>query len=168
MFLSVLSVCFSIFTYLGAWNYLRGDNALAVVAARFDKSYSEDASRPVRRGDKEWPQLIDIISKYTLINLPHNREPVVLARFVAITSAKTEIGGELKAEWTAPSTPIVLLYKDWPGHGTVGKEDFRIVGTIQDLHDWIRRDEADFDFFWRNIILGLLSACIGVFLALRA
>lgn len=44
--------------------------------------------------------------------------------------------------------------------------DYRVVGTLGDLHNWIRNDESDFDFFWRTIIFGVLSLCIGVFLGL--
>jgi hypothetical protein len=65
-----------------------------------------------------------------------------------------------------PTTPITLIYKEWPGHGTVTPDDYRIVGTIEDLHNWIRNDEADFDFLFRTIIFGALSLCVGVFLAL--
>jgi multisubunit Na+/H+ antiporter MnhB subunit len=166
--LSVLSVAFAIMTYFGVWNYLRGDDVASELVARFDQSYSEDASKPVRRGDRGWQPLIRIITEYTHADLPHDREPLVLARFPAVLSAKTEVGGKVFAEWTAPTTPIAILYKDWPGHGDLSKEDWREVGTLQDLHDWIRKDEADFDFVTRIIIFGLLSVCVGIFLALHA
>ena len=134
------------------------------VAARFDKSYSEDASKPVKRGDAEWQPLIRIITKYIRSDLPQNREPLVFARFPALADAKKEYFKGQLFEWTAPATPVALVYKDWPAPPA----DYRIVGTIGDLHDWIRRDEADFDFLIRTIIFGLLSVCVGVFLALRA
>ena len=67
-------------------------------------------------------------------------------------------------EWTAPTTPIVLIYKEV---GPASDEDVKIVRTIQDLHEWVRKDEGDFDFRVRTIIFGLLSACVGVFLALK-
>jgi len=159
--ISALSVIFAILTYLGLWNFLRGDNLLSDVAARFDRSYSEDAGRPVRMGDKEWAPLIRVITKYSHAKLPTDKQPCVFARFKAITSVKNEIG-----EWTAPTTPTVLLYKDWPGHGAVMPEDYTMVGTIEDLHNWIRNDQADFDFLVRAIIFGVLSACVGMFLAL--
>lgn len=69
-------------------------------------------------------------------------------------------------EWTAPTTPIALLYKEWPGHRFVGPEDVVFVGTIGDLHAWMQRDESDFDFLIRTILFGTLSACVAVFLAL--
>jgi hypothetical protein len=153
-------------TYFGVWNHLRGDDLVSKIAARFDKSYSEDASIPVRRDDQEWQPLLRIIRTYTHTELPRDREPLVFARFAAVSSAKTEAGGKLIAEWTAPTTPLALIYREWPGQ-QVPNEDYRIVGTIQDLHDWIRADEADFDFFCRTIIFGVLSACVGMFLALR-
>jgi hypothetical protein len=89
---------------------------------------------------------------------------MVFARGQAITSAKTAAG-----EWTAPTTPIVLLYRKWPDPGSGDLkfgEDAFVVGTIGDLHDWVRRDRADFDFVWRTILFGLLSACAGIALAL--
>ncbi len=168
--ISIVSVGFAVMTYFGAWNYLRGDDLVAEVAARFDKSYSNGASAPVRRTDKEWQPLLRVITKYTHTELPHDREPFVFARLPAVFSAKSETDDhQIFSEWTAPTTPTVLLYKEWPpGPGqTVPLEDGRIVGTIQDLHEWIRTDEADFDFLWRNVAFGLLSACVGTFLALR-
>ena len=165
--ISILSVSFAVMTLFGGWNYLRGDDLVSEVAARFDNSYSSDASIPVRPADKEWSPLIRIVTKYTHAELPHDRSPHVFARFSAVSSAKTEIAGNILAEWTAPTTPIALIYKDWPGQD-VPKEDYRIVGTIQDLHEWIRRDEADFDFIWRTIIFGILSACVGTYLGLRS
>ena len=168
MGLSILSVIFALLTYVGAWRGLRGDNLVADVAARFDKSYAEGASNPVRPDDKEWKPLIRIISRYTNADLPRDLKPVVFARFAAISSAKVEAGDKVLAEWTAPTTPVALLYKEWPGHGSVSPEFHRVVGTIQDLHEWVRKDEADFDFLVRTIIFGLLSASVGVFLALRS
>ena len=89
---------------------------------------------------------------------------MTFARFRAIISA-----GAAGGEWTAPTTPVVLFYRKWPDPGSgefkPGRDAF-IVGTIGDLHDWVRRDRADFDFLWRTIIFGLLSACVGVALAL--
>jgi hypothetical protein len=161
---SAVSMLFAISVYLGVWSEWRGDNLVAAVAARFDKSYSEDASRPVRPGDKEWSPLIRIIKKYSRANLPTDKEPRVFARAVAVASVKVEASG---FEWTAPTTPIYLIYRDWPGGGApIPPSDFRIVGTIEDLHTWIRNDTADFDYLVRTIIFGILSLCVGVFLAL--
>ncbi len=109
---SALSVAFAILTYFGLWSFLRGDDLLADVAARFDRSYSEDAGRPVRMGDKEWAPLMRVIAKYSHAKLPTDKQPRVFARSVAVTPAKNET-----AEWTAPTTPTMLLYKEWPGHG---------------------------------------------------
>jgi hypothetical protein len=160
---SAVSVLFAISVYLGVWSEWRGNNLVAAVAARFDKSYSEDASRPVRPSDKEWPPLIRIIKKYSHADLPTDKEPRVLARAVAIASVKVDASG---FEWTAPTTPLYLMYRDWPGRGDVPASDVRIVGTIEDLHNWIRNDAADFDYLVRTIIFGVLSFCVGVFLAL--
>ena len=149
---SVASVLFAFLTHLGVWNNWRGDNFLAEVSTRFDSSYSQDAGRPVRPGDSAWPIVMRVIAKYSHAKLLAGREPRVFARFVAVASARNEAA---HSEWTAPTTPVALLYKEWPGHGPVPPEDFVIVGTIGDLHAWIQRDESDFDFFIRTIF----SAC---------
>jgi hypothetical protein len=159
---SALSVLFAFLTYLGLWNELRGDNLVAALASRLDTSYAQ-VSRQVREGDKEWPPLMRLIKKNTHADLPKDKTPIVFARQVAVASFKQE-GSE--AEWTAPTTPIILLYKEL-GHGDpLSADDWRIVGTIEDLHNWVRADEADFDFLVRTIMFGILSVCVGIFLAL--
>jgi hypothetical protein len=140
-----------------------GTNALADVAGHFDSSYSQDAGLPVRPGDKAWPIVMRVIAKYSHVRLPTEREPLVFGRFVAVASAQNDAA---HGEWTAPTTPVALLYKEWPGHGFVPPEDVVFVGTIGDLHTWIQRDESDFDFLTRTILFGALSACVAVFLAL--
>jgi len=71
-------------------------------------------------------------------------------------------------EWTAPTTPILLLYKEWPGASDLHiGEDALVVGTIGSLHDWIKQDQADFEYLWRTIIFGALSASIAIFLLPR-
>jgi hypothetical protein len=62
----------------------------------------------------------------------------------------------------------MLIYKEWPdpGTGALGQDDVFVVGTLGDLHEWIRRDQADFDYLWETLIFGALSACVGAFLAL--
>jgi len=154
---------FSLLTSWGFWNEWRGDNSLLEVAARFDKSFTTDASSPVRPSDPAWLPLMRVIRKYSHADLPTDREPLVFARSKAILSAKDNDSG---TEWTAPTTPIVLIYKEWPGHGDVPRGDWRTVGTIEDLHNWIRNDEADFDFRVRTYIFNVLTLCVGVFLAL--
>ena len=157
---SVLSVAFAVLTYLGVWNELRGDNLVAALAARLDTSYAE-VPRQVREADKEWLPLMRLIRNNTHVDLPKDRKPIVFARFVAVASFKQDSG----AEWTAPTTPIVLLYKDL-NQGALSKDDWITIGTIEDLHNWVRTDVADFDFLVRTIMFGILSVCVGVFLAL--
>jgi hypothetical protein len=106
---SMVSVLFAILTYLGVWNEWRGDNLLAEVSTRFDSSYSQDAGRPVRPGDKEWPVVMRVIAKYSHAQLLAGRDPRVFARFVAVASAQNEAA---HGEWTAPTTPVALIYKE--------------------------------------------------------
>jgi hypothetical protein len=157
---------FAIVSFTTHWDWWRGDDMVEKVAERFDLSYSDDAARPVQQGDPEWPPLLRLIEQYSPDRgeLPKDRPPVMFARDQAIASVKTTNG-----DWTAPTTPIVLLYRKSPEPGSQGfkpGQDAFVIGTIGELHDWVRRDRADFDFFWRTIIFGLLSACVGVALAL--
>jgi hypothetical protein len=161
--LSGAAILFAALSYFGFWSYVRGDDLVSALADRLDTSYAE-VSRQVRPPDPEWRPLIRIITRYTRADLPRDKQPQVFARSVAVSSAKSEVG-----EWTASTTPILLLYGEWP---TPGKDNLKlgqtafIVGTIGDLHEWVRRDQADFDFFWRTLIFGALSVCVGAFLAL--
>jgi hypothetical protein len=164
--LAILSVAFAVVSYKTQWDWWLRDDLVEKLAERFDLSYSNGAASPVGPDDPEWVPLLRLIKHYSphRDELPKDREPKVFARAQAITSAKTAAG-----EWTAPSTPIVLLYRKWPDPGSgdfkFGQDAFP-VGTIGDLHDWVRRDRADFDFYWRTIIFGLLSMCAGLALAL--
>jgi hypothetical protein len=89
---------------------------------------------------------------------------MTFARFKAIFSARAEAS----AEWTAPTTQIALLYRKWPGPGG----DFKLgQKCIRHRHD--RRPPrlgptrpSRLRLFWRTIIFGLLSACVGIALAL--
>jgi hypothetical protein len=112
--IAVASVLLAVLSYFGIWNEWRGDNLLAGVAAHFDSSYSEDAGLPVGPGDKAWPAVMRVITKYSHAQLPIGKEPKVFVRFVAVASAKNDAA---RGEWTAPTTPIALLYKEWPGDG---------------------------------------------------
>ena len=161
--LSLAAVLFAVLTYAGFWNRVRGIDSLTALASRLDTSYA-DVARQIRPADSEWKPLLRIITAYTNTALPKDRQPVVFARSVAVSSVKTDSG-----EWTAPTTPIVLFYREWPAPGTgpfqLGRDAF-VVGTLADLHDWIKRDQDSFDFFWRTLIFGFLSVCVGAFLAL--
>src|SRR5262249_38064390 len=157
--LSLVAVAFAALSYVGFWRHVRGDDLLDALANRLDTSYAADVSRQVRPGDPEWRPLMRVIASYAHANLPTDRQPIVFVRFVAVASAKSDAG-----EWTAATISIVLLYKEWPAPGTsfIREEDFWIIGTLGEFHEWIKRDQADFDFFWRTLVFGVLSACVGV------
>lgn len=164
--LSLTSVLFATLSYIGFWSYIRGDDLLDELANRLDTSYAVNISRQVRPNDPEWSPLIRVIKIYSNARgeLLKDREPLVFARMQAVTSAQS--GG---AEWTAPSTPILLLYKEWPAPGSASLkpgQDAFTVGTLGTLHEWIKTDKDQFDFFWRTLIFGFLSACVGAFLAM--
>jgi hypothetical protein len=129
-------------TWLGVWNDLRGDSLASDAARRFLRlNWSSDQLSTLKSGDKEWQSVIRIIKKYTPAQLPRDIEPISLQR---------------------AGPPLLILIYQRPEGGV-------IVGTIQELSDWVREDEAEFDFLSRNIIFGLLSATVGIFLiALRA
>jgi len=161
---SAVAVVFALLSYYGFWSYIRGSDMLNALADRLDTSYAVNVSRQVRPVDPEWRPLIRIIKKYTRADLLKDKAPVVFARSQAITSAVTNAG-----EWTAPATPVMLMYREWPAPGTgdfIKGKDFVTIGTLGDIHDWIKKDESDFDFFWRTLIFGSLSLCIGFFLTL--
>ena len=66
------------------------------------------------------------------------------------------------AEWTAPSTPLLLLYKDWPGND-IPPEDYRVIGTIGDLRDWISKAKDHRRFVVQDVFLGTFTPLLGLF-----
>ena len=141
---SLVSVGFATLSYVGFWSYVRGDDLLEALASRLDTSYAQNVSRQVRPGDPEWRPLIRVITRYTTAHLRADKLPVVFARGRAILSAPPYEG----SEWTAPTTPIFLLYHElpFPSYRNEQREIVR-VGTLSDLHRWIRKDKDDFNFF---------------------
>lgn len=146
---------------VGFWDRWFGLDKVAIIAENFESSYTPNASHPIRLGDPGWKPLLKLISKYSIANLPKDKEPRVFARFVAILSQKTDLGQGRIAEWTAPSTPIALIYREWPGQ-SVSPQDYRIVGTIGDLRTWINRSKDDFRFIVQDILLAILSITCGI------
>jgi hypothetical protein len=110
--LSILSVVFAALSYCGFWSWYRGDNLLNALGNRLDTSYAPNVSRQVSLSDPEWRPLLRIIEQYSHAKLPSNKQPVAFRRGVAIESKKTPEG-----EWTAPTTPIYLSYKELPTTG---------------------------------------------------
>lgn len=66
----------------------------------------------------------------------------------------------MEAEWTAPSTPLALLYRDWPGN-EVPREDYRIIGTIGNLREWISKAKDDRRFLVQDVFLGTFTPLLG-------
>jgi hypothetical protein len=158
--LPLITIAFVITEHVGWWDRFFGLTDVLEVARRFETSYAEGVKRTVRPGDPGWTPVLDLIRRYSPAELPPGREPHVLARSVAVASAKTETGPGKIAEWTAPSTPILLIYADWPGN-TVPPSDYRIVGTIGDLRTWVTKRQADIHFFARDVLISCFSIVIG-------
>jgi hypothetical protein len=148
----------------GLWSHLSGLDKVESVAARFERSYSADASHPVSLGDPEWKPLVKLVYKYSNADLPQDKQPQTVARFPAtISDVSRTPNGEILSEWTAPSTPLVLLFRRWPGQD-VPKNDWVIVGTIGDLRTWILRDKDDLRFWVKDVFFMLTSFVIGLLL----
>jgi hypothetical protein len=78
----------------------------------------------VREGDAEWSPLIALVRVYSHADLPANRKPKVLARHRALLSEEIPgptVGPMPLAEWTSLATPLLLIYKDWPGREVQGR-----------------------------------------------
>src|SRR5579862_4753987 len=100
----------------GTWDRLFGLDLVEQAAANFELSYAPGASTPVRMGDKEWRPLLKLTYRYSPATFPTDKQPLLFVLFVALSSAGTPSEGPTLAEWTAPSTPLTLLYHNWPGH----------------------------------------------------
>jgi len=161
--LSLVTVVFIVAERFGVWDRCLGLDQVLDVASGFETSYKAGVERVVRPGDPAWIPLIDLIHRYSPAELLVDRQPRLLGRHVAVASAKIDLGPGGIAEWTAPSTPIILLYVDWPGT-TVYPADYRIVGTIGNLREWVDKRRSDFHFFTRDVLLSLMGIAIALIL----
>jgi hypothetical protein len=152
---------------LGGLDYLLKVHLLENVAASFELSYGPDASPPVRVVDKDWGPTIKLITAYTRASLPKDKQPRVIARFTAVAAAQEQVGNGQIAQWTAPSTPIAVIYKDWTGSEPLSPEDCKIVGTIGDFRSWISQYRDKWQFRLNRLLLAFLGL-VTAMLSLRA
>lgn len=161
--LPITSLAFVISDWAGAWDRFRGLHHVEAVAERLETSYAEGVDRQIGPDEKAWIPLMRLITNYSKADLPKDRQPKLLARAVAIQSAKIDVGQGKIAEWTAPSTPIILVYADWPGQKIL-PESYRIVGTIGDIRTWIARSKADFTFLVHDVSFVLITIALALVL----
>ena len=145
----------------GVWDHLFGIDLVEQAATNFESSYTPEASKPVRVGDKEWEPLLKLAYQYSRAQFPTDKQPHVFIRSVATLSTRTPPEGPMTSEWTAPSTPLFLVYKDWPGHGDVKSEDYRTIGTLEDLRDWISKVKDSRRFWVQDVFLGTFTPLLG-------
>jgi hypothetical protein len=136
------------------------------VADRFNHSYTPDASAPVYPDSPERDPTIKLIEKYSRQKLRADRQPGTIARMQASLSTQDAYSG---TEWTAPSTPIVVIYQRWPTNtgAPIPKEGAAIVGTIGDLQNWIAQSKSDFHFLVNDVFLALISVGLCVWLWIK-
>jgi hypothetical protein len=153
---SILAFVILLAEYVGGLDYVLSIRLLQGAAERFELSYGPDASRPIKPSDREWEPTLKLIEDYTKTSLPENEQPRVIARSQAVFSAQEPMGKGQIAQWTAPSTPILLIYKNWPGN-TVSPKDYRIVGSIGDLRSWINQYRDRWKFRVNDLLFALLA-----------
>lgn len=165
--LPIFYLAFLIADRQGVWSRMRGLDRVEAVAKRFDLSYVTDASRPVSVGDSEWEPLIHLIYRYSNADLPKDKRPQVVARFPApVSGVIRDANQNVSAEWTAPSTLFAVLYRKWPGQEVI-KDDYRVVGTIGDLHSWIVRSKDELRFMVKDVFFVIFSFVVGLLLFLH-
>jgi hypothetical protein len=143
----------------------RGLDQVENVSDSFNHSYGVEPSKPVYPGTPEWAPTLRLIEEYSKHKLRTDREPSTIARMKATQSIQEQ---NTDLEWTSPSTPIVVLYRHWPGNSAAGiGPDYTIVGSIGDLQTWIAQSKAEFHFVVNDIILGLMSVALGVWLVIH-
>ncbi len=130
-------------------------------------SVGPDHAVPVRAGEREFEPTIALIKKYSATKLADN--PQVIARLQAKVYDAQSLGTDGKlAQWTSPATPIVVFYYNWPNvrfpAGTVPQDQYTIVGTLGNLHEWIVRSHEDMHFLIVDLLLvGVVPIMVGVY-----
>jgi hypothetical protein len=112
-------------------------------------------------GDSEWGPLLKLTYQYSRAEFPTYKQPLVIARSTASLSTKTPPVGPLISEWTVPSTPLYLIYREWPAGNDIQKEDYRVIGTIGDLRDWISKAKDSRRFWVQDVFLGTFTPLLG-------
>jgi hypothetical protein len=165
----VLYLVFIILEKRGYWDHLRGLDLAQQIAERFERSVGPDDAVPVQVGEKEFEPIIALIRKYSATNLADGKTPQVIARFQAKVFDAQLLGQSGKlAQWTSPATPIAVMYFDWPNvrfpNGAVPTDQFTIVGTLGNLHEWIARSHDDFHFWIVDLLLvGVVPVMVGLY-----
>ena len=91
IFIAILSFLFVVLQHGGFVDrYFLHTDLLNGVANNLSTSYAPN-QRVYRTADKEWKNLIKIIYKYSSANFPQDQSPKILARAVAISSAKQDL-----------------------------------------------------------------------------
>lgn len=150
----VVAIGFIVVERVGLVDSIAGLDGVEEVAGRMESSYQPGVDRRIGPDERAWPAIRSLIDKYSTAELPSNQEPTALARFVAIASGSVQVGPDQFAEWTAPTTPIALIYG--PIDGSLQASDVVVVGDIGDLRDWMERRRADIRFWFLDIVIALL------------
>ena len=137
-----------------------GLNYVEIAVENLSLSYAPDASTPVYPTDPAWAPLMKLIRKYSRNKLREDKQPQTVARFPATLSTQEQIAGQRISEWTSPSTPFAVLYRKWPGN-SLPPEDYTVIGSIGELHEWISRQKSYFHFLVHDVVLCLLSLTLG-------
>jgi hypothetical protein len=158
--LSILTFALVVAERLGALDWCLDLKPMQEVAENLSSSYA-----PVQRiftpADSQWRPIIRLVQKYTSVPLPEKERPKAIARMPAVLSGKENLPQGGVAEWTAPSTPVVLVYG--PGKVlTTGVDHIVVVGDIGNLSTWIAEYRDYWTFVLNDVLLGLLSVVTGL------
>jgi len=153
----------------GYWDRVRGLDLAQQIAERFEKSVGTDTAVPVRAGDPEFEPMLALIRRYSATKLAPDKTPQVIARFQAKVFDAQLLGpsGAL-SQWTSPATPIAVMYFDWPNvkfpKDGVPLDQYAVVGTLGNLHEWVARSHEDFHFFVVDLLLvGVIPLMVGLY-----
>jgi hypothetical protein len=153
---AILTLALVIAERLGALDWYLDLKPMQKAAENLSSSYAPATQRIFTPAHSEWLPTIRLIRKYTSKHLPESAQPKAIARFRAVLSDKEDLSQGAVAEWTAPSTPIALIYG--PGKAlAVGADHVVIVGDIGDLSRWIAEYRDYWKFLLNDVLLGVLS-----------
>lgn len=147
---------------VGIWDYFLGLNEVEKVASRFETSYAEGVDRQIGPDEPAWKPILNLIDRYSGAKFPTDRKPRCFVRHQAIWSNKIDLGNGRIAEWTAPSTPIAIIFVE--PLTPMKNEDVLIVGSIGDIRRWVDMRRADLRFVINDVMLGFTAVLFGFLL----
>lgn len=160
----LIILLYSVGEHFGFIDRFLGNDDVMGIYERFNTSYDPSIDRKVGSDEPGWARAMTLIRKHSAAKIEFIDEKMILARSVATVSGKVDLPNGKYAEWTAPSTPLLLVNSEGEKMDGFVSEDVQIVGSIGDLKLWVEQDQLSRRFLFQDIFSPLAAAILAIIL----